>query len=148
MPCRLRACCTSSAVHPSRTTHAGSAIADLPARSPQDDGTGYSDRLRRPPASRVHRLEELAVALGVAQLVEQEIDRIHRAHRVEDAAQHIHLLELVGLGEQLFLAGAGPRDVDRREGALVGDLAIEDELRVAGALEFLEDTLVHAAAAI
>src|SRR4029077_14430312 len=36
---------------------------------------------------RVQALEELAVGLGVAQLVEQEVDRVHRAHRIEDAAQ-------------------------------------------------------------
>src|SRR6266568_6643979 len=46
-------------------------------------------------ASRIHRLEELGVALGVAQLVEQEVDGIHRAHRIEDAAQHVHFLELI-----------------------------------------------------
>src|SRR6188472_372298 len=34
----------------------------------------------------VHALEELAVGLRVAQLVEQEVDRIHGAHRIEDAA--------------------------------------------------------------
>src|SRR5262245_36711203 len=72
----------------------------------------------------VHRFEELGVALGVAQLVEQEIDGVHRAHRIQDAPQDVHLLELIGRDEQLLLAGAGARDVHRREGALVGDLAV------------------------
>src|ERR1700730_4744297 len=98
--------------------------------------------LRTMAGSGVHRLEELGIALGVAQLVEQEVDRVHGAHRIEDAAQDVHLLELIGRGEQLLLAGAGAGDVHRREGALVGDLAIEDELRVAGALEMLEAHLV------
>ena len=92
--------------------------------------------------------EEFAVGLGVAQLVEQEVDRIHRSHRIEDTAQHIHLLQLLLLGEQLFLAGAGAGDVDRREGALVGHLAVEDQFRVTGALELFEDDFVHAAAGI
>jgi hypothetical protein len=35
-------------------------------------------------------------------------------------------------------------DVDRREDALVGELAVEVDLHVAGALELLEDHLVHA----
>ena len=39
-------------------------------------------------------------------------------------------------------------DVDRREGALVGQLAVEDDFRIAGALELLEDHFVHAAAGI
>src|SRR5215467_14805695 len=54
----------------------------------------------------VHRLEEFRIALGVSQFVEQEIDGIHRPHRVEDAAQHVHLLEHIGWREQFFLAGA------------------------------------------
>jgi hypothetical protein len=49
---------------------------------------------------------------------------------------------------QLFLARAGARDVDRREGALVGHLAVQNELRVAGALELFENHFVHARAGI
>src|SRR5882672_2193600 len=82
-------------------------------------------------SSGVHRLEELRVVLGVAQLVEQEVDRVHRAHRIEDPAQHVHLLEELRIGDQLFLAGAGARDVDRGEGALVGNLAIENQFGIA-----------------
>ena len=52
------------------------------------------------------------------------------------------------LGEQLFLARAGSRDVDRREGALVGHLAVEDEFGVTRALEFLENDFVHARAGV
>src|SRR3954447_18228816 len=92
----------------------------------------------------VHRVEELAVRLRLAQLVEQELDGVDRPHRVEDAAQHVHLLERVLLDQELLLAGAGAGDVDRREDALVRDLAVENDLRVAGALELLEDDLVHA----
>src|SRR5208282_6876420 len=55
--------------------------------------------------SGVHRFEEIGVGLGLAQLAEQEFDRVDRAHRVEDAAQHVHLLEDVGRHQQLFLAG-------------------------------------------
>src|SRR5687767_8437095 len=94
----------------------------------------------------VHRVEELGVALGLAQLVEQELDGVDDAHRVEDAAEDIHLLERVLVDEQLLLAGAGAGDVDRGEDALVGHLAVENDFRVAGALELLEDDLVHARA--
>src|SRR3954471_18633625 len=37
----------------------------------------------RQTALSVHAFEELAIRLGVAQLVEQEVDRIHGAHRIE-----------------------------------------------------------------
>jgi len=82
-------------------------------------GASKQIRKRAPPLARrrpfqtrrdssgVHRLEEFRVVLGVAQLVEQEVDRIHRAHRIEDPAQHVHLLEELLIGDQLFLAGAG-----------------------------------------
>src|SRR5882672_10082908 len=98
--------------------------------------------------SSIHRLEEFAIALGVAQLVEQEIDAIHCAHRIENPAQHVHLLEHIGRREQFFLAGAGPCDVDGREGAFVRDLAIENKFGIAGALELFEDHFVHAATGI
>ncbi len=39
-------------------------------------------------------------------------------------------------------------DVERREDALVGNLAVEDDFRVTGALELFEDDLVHAAAGV
>src|SRR6202042_2153239 len=68
---------------------------------------------------RVHRVEELGVVLGVAQLVEQEVHRIHRAHRVEDTAQHVHFLELIGRHQKLFLARAGAGGILRRKGGLV-----------------------------
>src|SRR5579862_469611 len=90
-------------------------------------------------ALRIHRVEELAVVLGVAQLVEQEVDGVHGAHRVEDAAQDVHFLELIRRHQKLFLAGAGAGDVHGREGALVGDLAVEDQFRIDGALELFEE---------
>ena len=51
----------------------------------------------------------------------------------------MHDRELVGREQQLVLAGAGGIDVDGREHAALGDLAIELQLGVAGALELLED---------
>ena len=96
----------------------------------------------------VHRLEEVVVGLAVLQLVEQELHRVGDAHRHQDAAQHPHLAERCLVDQELFLAGARLGDVDRREGALVGELAVEDDFRVAGALELFEDHFVHAAAGV
>ena len=39
--------------------------------------------------------EEFAVGLGRLQLVDQELDAVLSAHRVQDAAQDVHLLEIV-----------------------------------------------------
>jgi len=63
-----------------------------------------------------------ALFLVLRELVEQEVDGVHGAHRIENTTQHVHLLEHGRIGEQLFLARAGARDVDGREGALVGTL--------------------------
>ena len=50
--------------------------------------------------------------------------------------------------QQLFLARAALVDVDGRENALVHQLAIQMDFHVAGAFEFFEDHVVHAAAGI
>ena len=50
--------------------------------------------------------------------------------------------------QQLFLARAALRDVDRREDPLVRQLPVEVDLHVAGALELLEDHVVHAGAGV
>src|SRR5580704_18180646 len=59
-------------------------------------GTGVTEiRFVREPlgsGSGVHRLEEIRVALRFTQLAEQEFDRVHRAHWIQNAPQHIHLL--------------------------------------------------------
>src|SRR5262245_2906713 len=98
--------------------------------------------------SRIHALEELAVVLRIAKLVEQEVDRVHGAHRIEDAAQNVHLFQNCGIGQQFFLARARSRYVDCGERAFVGDLAVEDQFGVARTLEFFENHFVHAAAGI
>src|ERR1700751_551655 len=102
----------------------------------------------RSSASALHRLEEFPVRLGVLHLVEQEFDRGKLIHGVQELAQDPHLGELALIGDQLFLAGAGTVDVDRREHALLGDAPVEVDLAVAGALELLVDDIVHLRAGI
>src|SRR5690606_38075118 len=94
------------------------------------NGSGSSRSARSFAAERaaarlaLHRLEELGVGLRVLQLVQEELDRGELVHGMQHLAQHPHLLQLVGLGEELFLARAGAVDVDRGEYALLGDAAI------------------------
>lgn len=99
--------------------------------------------------SGIHGFEEARIPLrGLAKLAEQELDRIHRSHRIENAAQHIHLFENIARDEKLLFPGARPRDVDCREGPLVGHLTIQNDFRIARALELLEDNLVHSGARV
>ncbi len=76
----------------------------------------------------------------------RKLHRVDRPHWIEDTAEHVHLLEDVVLDQELFLAGTGLGDVDGRKHALVGDLAVQHDFGVTGALEFFEDDFVHAAA--
>src|SRR4051812_16359896 len=91
----------------------------------------------------VHGGEEVLVGFGVLHLIEEELHRIDRPHLHQDPAQDPHLGEDVLVYQKLFLPGARFADVERREDALVGDLAVEHDFAVAGALELFEDDFVH-----
>src|SRR2546422_8357843 len=86
------------------------------------------------PSSLRHRLEEFRVRLRALEPLEQELDRLHRRHIGQEVAQQVALIQLFLAEQQLFLAGAGALDVDRREGAALGDAAVEDHFGVTGAL--------------
>src|SRR3569833_2103392 len=62
---------------------------------------------------------------------------------MQELAQNPHLGELTLVGDQLFLAGAGAVDVDRREDTLLGNAPVEMDFAVAGAFEFLKEHVVH-----
>ena len=56
--------------------------------------------------------------------------------------------QYVGLDEEVVAARAGGCEVDGGVDALVGELAVELQLHVAGALELLEDDVVHLGAGV
>src|SRR5690606_8594205 len=97
---------------------------------------GRGDRL-------LHLDEELDVRLRLLELVENDAERVLLVEPCEGAAQLPRDLHLVGAQQHLLAAGARRVHVDRREDALVGELARQAQLHVAGALELLEDDLVH-----
>ena len=68
-----------------------------------------------------------------------DFHRLHRLHLHQAPPQQRHPLEHVGRQEPLFLARARLADVDGRVDAAVGQLAVEHQLHVAGALELLKD---------
>jgi len=63
----------------------------------------------------------------------------------QSATDDVDLVHVLGREEQLFATRSGEEDVDRGVDALVADLAVENELHVAGTLELLEDEVIHAA---
>src|SRR5262245_57725524 len=98
--------------------------------------------------SRVHRIEELLIRLRPADLVVQEFHGFDGVQLREELAQDPHPVQHLARDEELLLPGARPRDVHGREHALVHQAPVEVDLHVAGALEFLEDHLVHPAAGV
>jgi len=68
-----------------------------------------------------HRAEELAVALGLAHLREQEFHPFDGGQRREDLAEHPHPIEVFLRDEQLLFTGAALLDVDRRKHAAIRD---------------------------
>src|ERR1700722_19829806 len=88
--------------------------------------------------------QELGVAAGLAQLLHEQFERLLRLKGVQHAAELPDDLELVRREQDLFLTRGRGVHVDRGEEPLVGQLAAQPQLHVAGALELLEDDLVHA----
>src|SRR5438270_500441 len=87
--------------------------------------------------------EELVVALGGLDLVHQQFEARSALQGVEDPPKLPDLLELGALEEELLVAGGRAVHVDGGVDAPLGQFAVEAQLHVAGALELLEDDLVH-----
>src|SRR5262245_39067172 len=109
----------------------------------------YLSYLSYPPLPHLlHRRQEVRVGLRLAHLVEEQFHRLDRRQRREHLPQHPDAVEIVFRNQQLFLARAGLDDVDRREHALVHELAVKMDFHVARALELFEDHIVHARAGV
>src|SRR4051794_11410788 len=91
----------------------------------------------------LHLHEELRVALRLLHAVQEQLDRLLRVERAHDPAQLPDDVELLLRHEDLLTPRPGGVDVDGGEDALVGQLARQPQLHVPGALELLEDDLVH-----
>src|ERR1035441_4041825 len=102
-----------------------------------------SSLVTRPQSGPLDLEHELGVALGLAHLLHEQLQRLLRLECVQHPAQLPDDLELIGGQQDLFLTGARRAHVDRREEPLLRELAAQPQLHVAGALELLEDNLVH-----
>src|SRR6266536_3510416 len=92
--------------------------------------------------------EELDVGLGGAHLVDHQLERLGGIEGAEDAAELPGHDQFLVAEQQLLLAGRGGVDVQGGEDAALGQLAVQPHLHVPGALELLEDDLVHARAGV
>src|SRR6266536_2110102 len=88
--------------------------------------------------------EELLVGLALAHPVDHQLEGLGRVERAEHAAQLPRDHQLLLAEQQLLLAGRGGVHVEGGEDAALRELAVQPHLHVPGALELLEDHLVHA----
>src|SRR5439155_20335116 len=88
--------------------------------------------------------QELLVRLGLADLVDEQLQAGRRFEGMEHAAKPPRQRQLFGRHEPLFLSSPRGLDVDGREHPLLGQAPVQSDLPVPGALELLEDDLVHA----
>src|SRR6266540_827418 len=92
--------------------------------------------------------EELLVGLALAHPVDHQLEGLGRVERAEHAAQLPGDHQLFLAEQQLLLAGRGGVHVEGGEDAALRELAVQPHLHVPGALELLEDHLVHARAGV
>src|SRR6266508_3139501 len=92
--------------------------------------------------------EELLVGLALAHPVDHQLEGLGRVERAEHAAQLPGDHQLLLAEQQLLLAGRGGVHVEGGEDAALRELAVQPHLHVPGALERLEDHLVHARAGV
>ena len=94
------------------------------------------------------RPEQLRIRRILLQRLQQMLHRLHRWHVYQVSTDVAHGGEGVFIAQLFFLARAGLGDVQRREDALVGKVAVERQFHVAGTFELFEDHLIHAAAGV
>ena len=87
--------------------------------------------------------EHLRIGGELAQEEEQALHGLRRAVAGEGAANDVDFLHHPSGEDELLTAGATAQNVDRGVDVHFCNAAVEHELHVAGALELLEDELVH-----
>jgi SAM-dependent methyltransferase len=97
----------------------------------------------RPGGGALDLAEELRVGGGLVSLVQQELEGLLGLEGAESAAEVGGGPVFAGRHQQLVAAGAGRQRVDGRVDPLLGQLATEPQLHVAGALELFEQHVVH-----
>src|SRR5690625_3293985 len=91
----------------------------------------------------LHLEQELGVGRRGTQPGQQQLHRLLLVHPRQQSAQFPQNLQLFLIDQQFLSPGARGVDVHGGEDAFVGQLAAEAQLQIPGALELLEDDLIH-----
>src|ERR1039458_6048254 len=91
-----------------------------------------------------HLRQKFAVRPRLSQPLNEQLHSLNRRQRVQHLAQHPDPLQILFRNQQLLLTRAGALDINGRERPLIHQFAIQDDFRIARALEFFKDHVVHA----
>src|ERR1700674_2080018 len=109
-----------------------------PAKKLTGEGARLSTTLQL-----AHLRQEFAVRPRLSQALDQQLHGFDRGQRIQHLAQHPDALQILFGNQQLFLTRARALDINCRESPLIHQFAIQDDFRVACALEFFKDHVVH-----
>src|SRR5262249_16826020 len=90
-----------------------------------------------------HRLDKVLVRFGMRDLIEQELHRVDRIHRMKHLAEDPEPVDDFLRNEHFFLTCRGLIDIQARENTLFHQLAIQVNFGITGTLKLLENDLVH-----
>jgi hypothetical protein len=100
------------------------------------------------PPLELQRGEELLVGRELADFLQQKLHRRFGRQRRQRPPHQVKFFHLFLRIEFLLLAGPRLWDVDAGEDPFFEELTVEHDFHVAGALELLEDDLVHTRAGV
>src|SRR6266508_6303364 len=93
------------------------------------------------------RRQELSIGAGLRHTRQHQLSTFVLTQHAHHPAQRPYLAQVVAQ-QQLLTARAAAGDIDRREDALLRELAIQMQLHIAGTFELLVDHIIHTAAGI
>src|SRR5207244_3832019 len=96
----------------------------------------------------VHGRQELSVALGLFNLIDQQLHTVNRVEGIEDLAEDPDAVEFIIVQQEFFFAGPRTVDVNGRKYPLIHQPAIEEDFHIASAFEFFKDDLIHTATGV
>ena len=91
----------------------------------------------------VHAHQEFIVVFGFFQTVFYEVHCLYRVHIGKILAENPHAIQRLLVLQQVIATSAGSNDIDSREDALVGQVAVELQFHITSTFELFKDHFVH-----
>ena len=91
----------------------------------------------------IHAHQEFIVVFGFFQTVFYEVHCFYRVHIGKILAENPHAIQRLLVLQQVIATSAGSNDIDSREDALVGQVAVELQFHITSTFELFKDHFVH-----